>query len=136
MGKASGIHLAAKDGDTSKLKKALSGGLFKKKKDIDLPDDHSWTPLHYAAVGGHSEAVEMLLKHSADVHVVNMDGETPLFLAAKKGHKETCKVLLDHGSKILTANNDGWTPRVVAEKMDHTDVARYLKNEEQFADQD
>eukprot|EP01136_Pigoraptor_vietnamica_P034115 Opistho-1_new@97733 len=133
MGK-NDLHKAAKDGDVDKIKKLLKGGLFAKKADVSTTDDHSWTPLHYAAYEGHVDAIHLLVAHGCDVHARTIDGELALHLAAKKGGVPACKALIEHGSPILSTDNNGWTPRVAAEKVEQKDTVRYLENEEKFAE--
>ena len=42
-------------------------------------------PLHWAALSGHEDVVEMLLDHGADVNAKRSNGETPLIMAASEG---------------------------------------------------
>jgi len=53
---------------------------------------YGWTPLHHAAVHGHTEACELLLKHdSSIVNLKNRYGATPLNVATAGGHLSTVK---------------------------------------------
>lgn len=45
-----------------------------------------WTPLHSAALHGHLDLVELLLRHGADPAAESDDGQTPTDLAREKGH--------------------------------------------------
>ncbi len=51
-------------------------------------DDHQFSPLHWAAKGGHTKIVEMLISRGARVHTTNMGDDTPLHLAAAHGHRD------------------------------------------------
>ena len=51
-------------------------------------DDHQFSPLHWAAKGGHAKIVEMLIGRGARVHTTNMGDDTPLHLAAAHGHRD------------------------------------------------
>lgn len=51
-------------------------------------DDHQFSPLHWAAKGGHTKIVEMLIVRGARVHTTNMGDDTPLHLAAAHGHRD------------------------------------------------
>ncbi|CAN0445344.1 unnamed protein product, partial [Ectocarpus fasciculatus] len=49
------------------------------------PGDNAYTPLHRAALGGHSEVARVLIKAGADKDArTGGRGETPLHLAARK----------------------------------------------------
>ena len=50
-------------------------------------DDHQFSPLHWAAKGGHTKIVEMLIARGARIHTTNMGDDTPLHLAAAHGHR-------------------------------------------------
>ena len=51
-------------------------------------DDHQFSPLHWAAKGGHTKIVEMLMSRGARVHTTNMGDDTPLHLAAAFGNRD------------------------------------------------
>lgn len=53
-----------------------------------LRDDHQFSPLHWAAKGGHTKIVEMLISRGARIHTTNMGDDTPLHLAAAHGHRD------------------------------------------------
>src|SRR5262249_29189546 len=58
------------------------------------------TPLHYAALMGHTALVQLLLASAPDVMVRNLVEETPLHLAAMNGQVHAAEILLDHGADI------------------------------------
>ena len=58
------------------------------------------TPLHWAAAGGHTDIVKLLLDAGADTDVEDEYGVTPLFLAASKGDTYMVKLLLDAGADM------------------------------------
>lgn len=47
-------------------------------KDVNMKDAIGSTALHYAAQGGHVDAVTALLKAKANINAVNNSGDTPL----------------------------------------------------------
>jgi len=51
-------------------------------------DDHQFSPLHWAAKGGHTKIVEMLIQRGARVHATNMGDDTPLHLASAHGNRD------------------------------------------------
>ena len=56
-------------------------------------DDHQFSPLHWAAKGGHQKILEMLIGRGARVHTTNMGDDTPLHLAAAHGHREAVQTV-------------------------------------------
>jgi ankyrin repeat protein len=54
--------------------------------------------LHWAARNGHTDVVELLVAHKADVNAVNQRGWTPLHVALKNGRAETAERLRHHGA--------------------------------------
>ncbi|QOJ78899.1 ankyrin repeat domain-containing protein [Infirmifilum lucidum] len=79
---------AAARGDYGKVKELLDRGA-----DVNTRDKYGWTPLHYAADGGHLEVARLLLDRGADVNTRDNDGRTPLDLARAMGHKEVVELL-------------------------------------------
>ena len=66
-------------------------------------DDHQFSPLHWAAKGGHTKIVEMLISRGARVHSTNMGDDTPLHLAAAHGNRDI--VLMVRLYSVLFLNN-------------------------------
>jgi ankyrin len=71
------IHDAARAGDARKLTALLDA----KPASANAKDIGGWTPLFYAAGGGHVEAVALLLARGAKVNARDEDGQTPLMRA-------------------------------------------------------
>jgi ankyrin repeat protein len=102
------IHRAAYDGDFDKVKEIIEGD----PSQINVQDEQGFTPLHLASGKGHTEIVEFLLNHGADIELETCTGHTPMMLAAwyaGDGKYETIKVLLEHGAKANRKNKDGGT---------------------------
>lgn len=70
-------HLAAQKGDLTSLAQAVE----KDKSIIHAEDENGWKPIHEASRGGHTEVVEFLYKHGADVNARTSEGAggTPLW---------------------------------------------------------
>lgn len=68
------------------------------------------TPLHGAAVAGHADVAEFLLRHHAEVDAVNTDGSTPLHHAAAGCQIGVAKILLAHKADVNGRNGRGVTP--------------------------
>jgi hypothetical protein len=58
--------------------------------------------LRRAALGGHLQAVELLLDHGADVHA---DGDCALRSASANGHTAVVQLLLQHGANVHAGND-------------------------------
>ena len=63
-----------------------------------------WSPLHYAATGGNTEVIELLLKRGADIEARSPNESTPLMMAARYGSIEGMQVLLRAGADPRARN--------------------------------
>ncbi|GAM40121.1 hypothetical protein TCE0_034r12223 [Talaromyces pinophilus] len=61
--------------------------------DINAPDSHGWTPMHWAASMGHHVIVHALLQAGASANAPDAAHWTPLFWAAFKGHDQAISTL-------------------------------------------
>ena len=68
-----------------------------------------WTPLHYAATGGHVRVAAFLIGAQADVNAESTNGTTPLMMAAMYGNSDTVKLLLESGAEAYPQNDNGLT---------------------------
>ena len=101
---------------------------------VDSKDDHSRTPLSWAAGSGHETMVNLLLEKGADVDSKDtLWGKTPLLWATNNGHKAVVKLLLENGasvdSKCKDVSERGWTPLWLAMRnKDEAVMKLLLKN--------
>ena len=58
------------------------------------------TPLHEAAMEGHTEAVKLLIDHGADIDIKDDNGRTALHYASLHEHTETIQLLADHSTDV------------------------------------
>jgi ankyrin repeat protein len=79
------------------------------KVDVQDNTENKHTPLHYAAASNNDKAIESLLKHKADVNVVNGAGDTPAHVALASGSVKAIKVLIKHKCDIYRKNNKNTT---------------------------
>jgi len=80
-------------------------------------------------VGGHSEAVEILLENGADPTVADNDNLIPLMNAAENGTVATLKVILDHVEDpdyVNRMSNTGFSSLIIAAAHGHADAVEYL----------
>lgn len=74
--------------------------LAQKGADINAKDYESNTPLHFACIYGHIEAVRLLIDLGAkpDIQASGL-GRTPMKIAETNGHTEIVQILKDAGAK-------------------------------------
>jgi len=87
---------------------------------VDVPGQgnvvgtRGWTPLLFAARGGHLEIVQLLLDHSANVNIQSkeepLEHWTALHIAIGRGHPQVVKVLLECGADPHFRTKEGETP--------------------------
>lgn len=85
-----------------------------------------WTPLHYAASGGHVEVVKLLLSYSAYIDAESPNKTTPLMMAAMYGNPQTVELLLAQGADAGLKNEKGMTALDFAEVAGKPDAAKLL----------
>ena len=67
-------------------------------------DSSGYTALHYAALNGHLDIVELLLSYEASCNSADDKGSSPLHLAAWAGNKDIVEMLLTKGPSIANVN--------------------------------
>jgi len=101
--------------------------LFGQGAHVDTTDASNHTPLWKASESGRRDDVELLLKHHADVNLLNgQSSETALIVAAHIGEVEIAQVLLCHGASVDLQDNSGWTPLKAASRYGHLDIVQSL----------
>ena len=66
-----------------------------------------WTPLHYAATGGHDAVIRLLIANYAYIDAESPNQTTPLMMAAMYGGTSSVKVLLNAGADATVRNAAG-----------------------------
>ena len=106
-----------------KGKLALCRQLIDKDADVNKP---GWTPLHYAASGGHVEVLQLLLEHYAYIDAESPNGSTPLMMAAMYGSSAAVLTLLEAGADPTIKNAQGLTALDFAGKVQHQESLDYI----------
>ena len=117
-------------GETALMLACLKGqlpvveALLARDADINMP---GWTPLHYAATGGHEAIVALLLDKSAYIDAESPNGSTPLMMAAMYGDEPTVKLLIDSGADLTLRNQKGLTALDFAVSAQHPGHERLIR---------
>ena len=93
----------------------------------DSKDRDGRTPLMFAAAGGLSDTVKLLLDNGADVNARTEVGGTALIYAAAMGQLECVKLLIEHGADKTIRNDNGYTANSVARERGHSAIVDYLE---------
>ena len=101
-----------------KGQRELAEKLIKKGADVNKT---GWTPLHYAASGGHIAIINLLLENSAYIDAESPNGSTPLMMAAMYGTPAAVKLLLQEGADATIKNQQGLTALQFAEQASQPD---------------
>ena len=126
------IHDAAKAGDTAGVQAELDKGV-----DPNAPGGGSGvTPLHWAAMWGHTEVAELLIRIGAHVDRTDNSGNIALHYAAlgagfpktKRGdQKGVAELLIANGANVNVRRIDGKTPLDRANDSGGAELADLLR---------
>lgn len=86
-----------------------------------------WTPLHYAATGGHLRMSAFLLGAGAEVNAESPNGTTPLMMAAMYGNSAVVKLMLESGAEAYPRNDQGLSALDFARRAGREDSARLIQ---------
>ena len=95
-------------------------------RDADV-NKTGWTPLHYAASGGHADIARILLEHSAYIDAESPNGTTPLMMAAMYGTADVVKLLIEQGADRDHKNQLGLTALDFAKQASRKDAIQLLQ---------
>ncbi|XP_045354419.1 ankyrin repeat domain-containing protein 66 [Leopardus geoffroyi] len=122
------LHQAVAVGDYSLVKKILKKGLCDPNyKDVDWNDR---TPLHWAAIKGHVEVMQLLIEYGARPCLVTDVGWTPAHFAAESGHVSVLKILHALHAAIDAPDFFGDTPKRIAQIYGQTACVAFLEKAE------
>ncbi len=87
-----------------------------------------WTPLHYAAAGGHVDIIRLLLENYAFIDAESPNGTTPLMMAAGYGNDAAVKLLLDEDADTQMRNQQGMSAADFALRANRTTAAKMISS--------
>jgi ankyrin repeat protein len=85
-----------------------------------------WAPLHYAATNGHLALISLLLENNAYIDAESPNGTTPLMMAAMYGTAAAVKLLLEEGADPQLKNQQGLTAVQFAQRGNRPDSVEAL----------
>ena len=90
---------------------------------VNTQNNFGLSPLHYAAAGGHEEAIQLLLEQGARINITNNQGLTPLFLAARDGRENVVEILASrNGIDLEGGDPQSHSPLCIAVMNGHLKV--------------
>ena len=117
-------------GDTPLLLASLKGDLDSVRALVAAGahlNPRGWTPLMYAATGGHDEVATFLLQRGADINASSPNGTSALMMAIREHHVGTARLLIGRGADVNHRNQDGATPIEWATRGEETDLVKELR---------
>jgi ankyrin repeat protein len=115
------IYLMISGGNLEGVRELINNGI-----DINVSNDHGYTPLHSAVNQEKLEIIKLLIENGADINKSSNFYQTPLYTAVHKENLEIVKLLIDNGADINQYNNGGWTPLNIAANDGYFEIAKLL----------
>ena len=119
FGGASPLHTSARAGCLEATRALQDFGA-----NVSKSDASKRLALHQAAIGGHLEIVELLLR--ADVNATDAMGRTPLTFSAMLGHVDIARYLICSGAAVNIVDGTKRTPLHYAVREWHVDIVALL----------
>jgi uncharacterized protein len=119
------LHLACAAGHAGVVQYLLSAEVGADPRAARI---NNFTPLHSAAMKGHTAICEVLLRSGAEVNVqTNPQGYSPLHSAAFAGHLEAIQVLVAHGADAGLINYRNERPIDTARRQGQLKVVEFME---------
>ena len=112
----------AANGLTHRLCQIIVSGLVS----VNIMYEDGCTLLHFAAAGGHTETVLILIELGADKAIIANKFGTPLHVAAANGHVSTVKAMLRAGCPVDVVDNDGCSVLLAAAVNGNAEMIREI----------
>jgi len=85
-----------------------------------------WTPLHYAAIKGHTEIARLIVENVEVKNPGDDRDQTPLHFAALHGNTEIARLIMENVGEKNPVNKFGLTPLHMAAQNGYTEIARLI----------
>ena len=117
-------------GDTPLLLASLKGDLDTVRALVAAGasiNPRGWTPLIYAATGGHDAVATFLLQRGADINATSPNGTTALMMAIREHHLDTARLLIGRGADLNHRNQDGASALDWAKRVEENEMVKELR---------
>ena len=117
-------------GDTPLLLASLKGDLETVRALVAAGaaiNPRGWTPLIYAATGGHDAVATFLLQRGADINAASPNGTTALMMAIRERHLDTARLLIGRGADVNHRNQDGASALDWAKRAEEDEMVKELR---------
>lgn len=88
-----------------------------------------WTPLHYAAAGGHLAVIQYLLDKNAYIDAQSPNGTTPLMMAARQKQISAARLLVEAGADPTQRNQASLTAADYLERQGEVTEAQSMREQ-------
>ncbi|MGH9199605.1 MAG: ankyrin repeat domain-containing protein [Vicinamibacterales bacterium] len=113
---------AAQQGDKDRVR-----SLLKQAADVNAAQGDGMTALHWAAMNGDAEMVDMLVYAGANIRATTRIGAyTPLYLASQRGNAAAITSLIKAGGDVKAGTINGTTPLMVAAMSGEVEAIKAL----------
>jgi hypothetical protein len=89
-------------------------------------DSEQCTPLVRATQNNSEDAVELLLKYGAHIHLCDEQKRSPIWIAASSGNIKLVKLLVENGANVNQCSFSGKSPLFMALLNKSIDVANFI----------
>jgi ankyrin repeat protein len=102
----------------------LARQLVKRGARVNRP---GWSPLHYAASGGHLEVIRWLFQQKADLNALSANGTTPLMIAARERREAAADLLVALGADPTLHNAAGFDAAGYFDRSNFVDASARMR---------
>jgi len=111
-------------GNLDMVKKLLDEGI-----DVNIRDEHLWTPLMDAAIFERIDVIDELIDRGADINAVNEDGASSLIIVARNTRNiRIIKSLLDCGADYDIICDEGKKMIDHLPEYEKVEIEEYISN--------